>query len=574
VAWGAVVIRRSKETCARYAEGPRLTVLQAKFSAYLSWSQPFLHALLSNLEPKVRNVILCNRTENLDRFPVRHVERLPNRYLAKPRLAVLAASYLRRTWAPDLIHAHFGWSGIRLVLLKQILRIPLVVTFGGRDVGLQMQLPGFDRLYRLLLEASDALICVSADLRDKLLDAGADGARIHVIHRGVDLRAFGFVDRSARPAGGPLRTLMVGRIVEKKGHRYALEALASLAEQGCDAQLTVVGEGEAYHELRGLQRRLRLGRRVEFVGSTDHAGVRSHMAAADVLVHCSHTPAGGDVEGIPNAVVEAQATGLPVVATRHGGIAEAVRDGVTGLLVPERSVAPLRDALRRLAEERAFRLTLGRQARAFVTEHLSLDAQVAAHRRIYAELVARAAADPTVATPGQLPEDYGELMRCTILAQDLRHPHEFSIAELLEQLVWMRRFERRFAVGQPGGTPPQDGLFLPEATRLRPGSAAAAPGSSAGASRLERLYGLKGRVPQSIKFPVKKTLGRLLVWAIDQRHRRLEGDALEALEAEDDRVLRFFREGGRLEDWNSGLRGPAGAEGAARPGTAGRAGEG
>ena len=131
---------------ARDASGQQLTVLQAKFSAYLSWSQPFLHSLISRLDDHVRNVIVCNRTENLNRFPVNHVERLPTRYLVEPRLGVLAASYLRRTWQPDVMHAHFGWSGLRLILMKQILRIPLVVTFGGRDVGLQMNLPDFDRL--------------------------------------------------------------------------------------------------------------------------------------------------------------------------------------------------------------------------------------------------------------------------------------------------------------------------------------------------------------------------------------------------------------------------------------------
>lgn len=554
------MIRHPGGALAMHEAGPQLTVIQAKFSAYLSWSQPFLHALLSNLEPQVRNVILCNRTENLDRFPIRYVERLPNRYLVTPRLAVLAASYLRRAWAPDLVHAHFGWSGIRLLLLKQMLRVPLVVTFGGRDIGLQMQLPGFDRLYRGLLAASDALICVSEDLRNRLVEVGADEARIHVVRRGVDVRGFPFVDRTDRPEGEALRALMVGRIVEKKGHRYALEAIAGLAAQGVDAQLTIVGEGEAYQALRALQRRLGLGRRVEFVGVTDHTGVRRHMSAADVLVHCSHTPASGDVEGIPNVVVEAQAMGLPVVATRHGGIAEAVRDGVTGILVPERDVKGLCDALRRLAEDRGLRLELGRRARAFVTEKLSLDAQVAAHRGIYAEVVARAAADRDFGTRDWLPDDYGELIRSTILAQDIGQPMEFSIAELVEQLMWMRRLERYARSATPGG-PGDEALFLAEASRLRRRGttcrggrpdASRAGGAAGRASLVERAYNLKVHVPQSIKFPVKTALGRLLVWAIGRRQRHEEG-ALGALEAMDERVLRFFRAGGTLEGWEAVL---------------------
>ncbi len=79
------------ETTAQTGDEARLTVLQAKFAAYLSWSQPFLHSLISGLDEHVNNVVLCNRTENLNRFPVPNVERIPTRYLVKPRLGVLAA---------------------------------------------------------------------------------------------------------------------------------------------------------------------------------------------------------------------------------------------------------------------------------------------------------------------------------------------------------------------------------------------------------------------------------------------------------------------------------------------------
>jgi hypothetical protein len=124
------------------AGGERLTVLQCKFSAYLSWSQPFIHNLVTGVGRYVDNVVVCNRTENLDRFRVPQVVRFPVRYTTEPRLALLAAAHLERAHRPDLIHAHFGWSGLRMLLMKQYLRIPLVVTFGGRDLGVQMRMPG------------------------------------------------------------------------------------------------------------------------------------------------------------------------------------------------------------------------------------------------------------------------------------------------------------------------------------------------------------------------------------------------------------------------------------------------
>jgi glycosyltransferase involved in cell wall biosynthesis len=550
-----------------------LTVLQAKFAAYLSWSQPFLHALISGLDERVGNVIVCNRTENLGRFPVRNVERIPTRYLVKPRLGVLAASYLRRTWRPDVMHAHFGWSGLRLLLMKQMLRIPLVVTFGGRDVGLQMRLPDFDRLYDAMLNATDAIICVSQDLRSKLIEAGADPERIHVVYRGTDLTRFNFVDRSDRPADAPVRALMVGRIVEKKGHRFALEALEPLVTAGHDVHLTVVGEGEAYHEIRRLRRRLGMHGNVELVGSTDHHGVREQMARADFLLHCSVTPPSGDVEGIPNVIVEAQAMGLPVIGTIHGGIGEAVRDGETGLLVPERAVEPLTDAIRTLLD-RDLRLKLGRQARAFVDAHFNLQRQIDQHVAIYEKVVTQTRSDPEWKVANWLPDDYTALVDCTLLAQNIRHPTEFSIAELLERLVWARRLEGRLNAGADFAAMPEPS-FLPEASQLsarqerterQVGLLSAVlglarslarrafrrnePEDAAVESTLEQLYNLKGYMPQAVKFPMKIGLGRILAWAIERRHQARHGQT-GTLEEVDRRIFEFFQAGGDLQAYES-----------------------
>jgi len=563
------------ETAAHAGGEARLTVLQAKFAAYLSWSQPFLHSLISGLDEHVNNVVLCNRTENLNRFPVPNVERIPTRYLVKPRLGVLAASYLRRTWQPDVMHAHFGWSGLRLLLMKQMMRVPLVVTFGGRDVGLQMRLPDFDRLYAAMLEGTDAIICVSKDLRSKLIDAGADPDRIHVVYRGTDLSRFEFVDRRGRTADDPVRALMVGRIVEKKGHRYALEALEALAAKGKKVHLTVVGEGEAYHEIRRLRRRLGLQAEVDLVGSTDHHGVRQHMREADFLVHCSITPESGDVEGIPNVVVEAQAMGLPVIGTIHGGIGEAVRDGETGLLVPERALVPLTEAIEALMDrERCLRF--GRQARDFVDTNFNLKSQISQHLAIYEKVVAKTRSDPEWKVHNWLPDDYSALVDCTLLAQNIRHPTEFSIAELLERLVWARRLEGRLNASSEFEADPDGAAraFLPEASQLSGGAddgerrvglpkalfsvlravvrrALGRPEQGATVeTTLEQLYNLKGYMPQAVKFPMKIGLGRILAWAIERRHQAGRGQT-GTLEEVDRRVFEFFRAGGDLDAYES-----------------------
>jgi glycosyltransferase involved in cell wall biosynthesis len=380
------------------------SVLHGKFSAWLPWHQPFLHDLLAGLDAAFRNVVVANRVENLDRFP-REVVRLKTRALLQPAAAVLCAAEIRARFAPALLHAHFGWAALRLLLLKAALRVPLVTTFGGRDAGVQLRDPRSAPLYAIALETSDAIVCVSTHLRDEIVAAGAAPGRTRVVHRGTDLARFPFVDRAGRPPG-PLRLLMVGRLVAKKGHRDALAALRRVAAAGVDVTLAIVGEGPERTEILAEAARAGLGARVALHPPASQSELGARFAEADALLHCSVTAADGDVEGIPNVVVEAAATGLPVVGTRHGGIVEAVEEGRTGLLAPEGDVEAVAAALVRLAKEPELRLALGRAGAARARRAFDLRAQVAEHVSLYRELLAEGSPREV-----PLPDDFAALAR-------------------------------------------------------------------------------------------------------------------------------------------------------------------
>jgi glycosyltransferase involved in cell wall biosynthesis len=437
------------------------------------------------------------------------------RYVTEPRLALLAAAHLRRTYRPDAIHAHFGWSGLRMLLLKQYLRIPMVVTFGGRDLGVQMPMPEFRELYRVLIAASEQIVCVSDELREGLVREGVDPERIAVIRRGTNLSRFAFEDRSWREPGAELRALMVGRLIEKKGHRWAFEAVAALAREGLPLRLTLIGEGEEVNGLMRLARSLGIRDRVDFAGTTDHAGVRARMAEADLLIHCSVTGRDGDKEGIPNVVVEAQATGLPVVATRHGGIAEVMRENETGLLVPERDAPALAAAVGALARDRARRLAMGEAAAAFARADLDVEKQIARHVAIYEKLVAEHGRESERMRASFVPENFAALVD-----QSFRVQSELSLSELSERLVRGRSYDASFRAGES-----------------RPGA-------------LARAYDLKRFVPMTVKFPAKLLLGRVLLGLIELRRRF---SVAERPEETDRRVADYFRAGGRLDvegdDW-------------------------
>jgi len=500
----------------------RLTVIQGKFAAYLSWSQPFIHQLISALGEHLTNVVVCNRTENLDRFPTENIVRFKTRYLVNPTFSVLASSYLLKAWKPQVMHAHFGWSGIRMLLLRQFLRVPLVVSFGGRDAGVQMHMPFFDRLYQILLEAADQIICVSEDLKSQLVEHGVEEDRIAVIRRGTNLRRFNFVDRSDRDPAAAVKLLMVGRCVEKKGHQYVFEALSQLAGKEANVHLTIVGEGEQYHRIRKLRNALRLRDIVDFVGVTDHEGVRQHMEQADIFLHCSVTGADGDCEGIPNVVVEAAATGLPVLGTRHGGIVEPVHHEENGLLVGERDVPAMGEALRRLIANRQERLAMGARGAQIMRADWDLDRQVQQHLEIYRRLVAEWDPAGERARRMFIPPDFTEVAGRAIQSKD--NAGEFSLAELAELLVGAERLSVQMS-------------------RLEP-------------SLLERLYDLKRFLPQPIKFPLKVALGKLINTLIDLKYRGRRSRWAAHRRQLDNRVLEYFKEGGNLStvesDWTVG----------------------
>jgi len=454
------------------ARESRLTVYQGKCAIFLAWSQPFIYRLLKSLEPHVRQVVLCQRVENQHLFPMPVIERLNVKTLFSPYHARRAAARLQRIHHGRLIHAHFGYSGVKLLLLKQMMCVPMVVTFGGKDLTVHAARPRTQDVYRILFEVAEQLVAVSDDLRRRAMEIGCPPEKIVTVRRGVDLGEFSFVDRRSRP-GEPVNLLMVSRLVRKKGHADALAALAALPADAPDWRLRIVGEGEEKAALRRLVRRAGLGGRVAFLGRLPVDRVREEMARADLLVHPSVTSETGDREGIPNVVIEGQARGLPVVGTRHGGIGEAVRDGRTGLLVAEHDVPALSGALARLMRSREERLKMGRAAAEWAAAEFALERQAERYVGLYRELVERFPPEHPRFKGAVTPVDVPALLKASRAEAGVHG--DLSLSELFENLF----------ISEDGD------------------SEQAEPWWYAAFWRLKRF------VPTSVKYPVKKVLFRV-----------------------------------------------------------------
>jgi colanic acid/amylovoran biosynthesis glycosyltransferase len=181
--------------------------------------------------------------------------------------------------------------------------------------------------------------------------------------------------QTARSPSPAFIFIEVGRLVEKKGHEYAIRAFARCRERcgDIDLRLIIIGAGPLEDRLRALAHRLALDAIIEFRGGQPRDAIFDALVHSNVLLLPSVTAADGDMEASPVAISEAMSVGLPVIATHHGGIPEIVEDGGTGILVPERDVDALADAMERLVKDRPLAERLGQSGRAKVTRELDIE---------------------------------------------------------------------------------------------------------------------------------------------------------------------------------------------------------
>jgi glycosyltransferase involved in cell wall biosynthesis len=295
--------------------------------------------------------------------------------------------------SPALIHAHFGVEAVYAMELAARIGVPLVTTFHGYDATMSRSKLLTSRkiswiIYALnmadLARRGDLFVCVSNFIRGRVVELGFPERLTRLHYIGVDESAF--LDSEEDP-DRPV-VLHIARLVEKKGTSYLLEAFARLAARYPTARLVVIGDGPLKDPLLKHAEQLGIGDRVDWLGALPHAQVKHWLRRASIFCLPSVTAANGDSEGLGMVLLEASASGLPTLATNHGGIPEAVKDGVTGHLVPERSVVRLTDGLDALLGSYELRRQMGGAGRTFVRENFSMSTQTAILEEHYETLLA------------------------------------------------------------------------------------------------------------------------------------------------------------------------------------------
>jgi colanic acid/amylovoran biosynthesis glycosyltransferase len=377
-------------------------VVASYCTTFLKREMRHIYRQVSGLR-EVGTFVITRSRENREEYPFADVEVLPRprifflkrfykKYLAGEEALFYRGEYKQLTRLlerrnPDLVHVYFGHTGVHLLPFIRTWRGRALVSFHGMDIMPREDEPGYlDRL-RELLQVLPMVLARSESLAARLVDLGCAPEKIRINRTGIPLDAYPFLQRTP-PPDGAWHIVQASRLIEKKGLDNTLEAFAIFQKTHPAARLTIAGDGPLGDPLRQMADGLGIGPAVRFAGFQSQEELARLYASAHLFMHPSRMTAKQDQEGVPNSMLEAMATGLPVVATLHGGIPEAVEDGRDGLLTPENDSAALAAALERISGSPELFGQLGSNAAQSVRRKYEQAAAIRSLEGFYRELIA------------------------------------------------------------------------------------------------------------------------------------------------------------------------------------------
>jgi colanic acid/amylovoran biosynthesis glycosyltransferase len=334
-----------------------------------SYCTTFLKPEMLHIYRQVRSLheyetfVMTKALQNSELFPFRDIELIPKPHnnplrhgwlkFVKQRPAIVyrgeyqMLSRLLERRGADLMHIYFGHTGVHLLPFIERWHKPCVVSFHGADVAEKKDIRDYAPKLRNLFNAVPLVLARSKSLAERLLNLGCPPERLRINRTGVPLHEFPFVRRDA-PTNGRWRFMQACRLIPKKGVATSLCAFAIFQKEFPNAELIIAGKGPLQSHLEELAEELGIVAKVHFRGFLSQKELLELYASSHCFLHPSETPPDQNQEGIPNSILEAMATGLAVLATKHGGIPEAVEEGRSGFLVEERDFEALAAAMKNL----------------------------------------------------------------------------------------------------------------------------------------------------------------------------------------------------------------------------------
>ena len=396
----------------RYRMGKR--VVASYCSSFLKSEMLHIYRQLRALRG-VDTFVVTKEVQNAERFPFERIEIIPKRrtnllvhgwlkFVERRPPIVYRGEYqtldsLLERHGADLMHIYFGHTGVHLLPFIEQWDKPCVVSFHGADVAQKPEIKDYPAKLRRLFKAVPLVFARSQSLVDRLVHLGCPPEKLRINRTGIPLNEFPFVDREP-PLDGKWRVVQACRLIPKKGVATSLRAFAIFKKDNPGAEFFIAGKGPLQHELEMLAGGLGILRDVHFVGFLPQPKLLELYASSHLFLHPSEISPNQDQEGVPNSVLEAMATGLPVVATRHGGIPEAVEHGRTGFLVAEEDHVGLANAMHSITGSSAAFKQMGERAHGAIVERFGQDAQIGQLESFYEEAITmNGAVEPVKAKP-------------------------------------------------------------------------------------------------------------------------------------------------------------------------------
>lgn len=294
-----------------------------------------------------------------------------------------------RSDSPDLVHIYYGHKAVRFLGMLKDWGGPWIVSFHGVDAAKFLDQPGYLDQLREVFATAQLVLARSQSLLDRLQSLGCPPEKLRLNRTPIPLDHLHITQRPT-PPDGHWRLVQACRLIPKKGILTTLDALQTVVKTHPNLRYILCGDGPQTEAIRTRATALGLTENVEFKGWLKPEQLEQEYQSAHLFLHPSELTPEADQEGIPNSMLEAMATGLPVVATTHGGIPEAVTSGTDGLLVPERSPAELAQAILQILNHPDLRHQLGSNAATSVRTNFGATAQITQLEDHYLEAIAKA----------------------------------------------------------------------------------------------------------------------------------------------------------------------------------------
>jgi colanic acid/amylovoran biosynthesis glycosyltransferase len=288
---------------------------------------------------------------------------------------------------PDLVHVYYGHKAVHFHDMLRAWGGPFVVSFHGVDVSKFLDEPGYADALKHVFTDARLVMARSQSLLDRLVELGCPPEKLRMNRTPIPLEHLAATVRRP-PQDGQWRLVQACRLIQKKGILTTLKALVIVKQHHPLVRYVLCGEGPLKPKIAEAVKKHGVQDNVELLGWLDQQQLLEQYRIAHLFLHPSEKTREEDQEGIPNSMLEAMATGLPVVATLHGGIPEAVTSGQDGLLVPEKSPEQLAAAMLQLMNDPHELARMSGNAASSVRANFGSDAQIAAMEDVYLEAIA------------------------------------------------------------------------------------------------------------------------------------------------------------------------------------------